>query len=85
MMGPNMGGGGGGQKKAADNRVDVVQGNSKEDPLTVLLKQKMLPEDTTSKPESGLLIFPLSNEKPKHLVLYYKTPSGKIRLTFRNE
>ncbi len=84
-LGPIMGGGGGGPKKAADNRVDMVQGSSSVDPLTDLLKKKMLPQTSATASESGLLIFPVANEKPKHLVLYYKTADGKLRLTFKNE
>lgn len=83
-MGPIMAGSGGAPKKPVDNRADMVQGDSKRDPLTDLLKQKMLPEQTASAPQSGLLIFPLSREKPKHLVLFYKTPSGKLRMTFKD-
>jgi hypothetical protein len=83
-MGPIMAGSGGAPKKPVDNRADMAQGDSKRDPLTDVLKQKMLPQQTASGPESGLLIFPLSHEKPKHLVLFYKTPSGKLRMTFKD-
>ncbi len=83
-MGPIMAGNSGGPKKPVDNRADMAQGDSKRDPLTDVLKQKMLPEQTASGPESGLLIFPLSHEKPKHLVLFYKTTSGKLRMTFKD-
>jgi hypothetical protein len=76
--------GSGGAKKPVDNRADMAQGDSKRDPLTDVLKQKMLPQHTASGPESGLLIFPLSHEKPKHLVLFYKTTSGKLRMTFKD-
>jgi hypothetical protein len=82
-MGPIMAGSGS-QPKPTDKRADMVQGDSKRDPLTDLLQQKMLPEQTASAPESGLLIFPLSHEKPKHLVLFYKTASGKLRMNFKN-
>lgn len=84
-MGPIMGGSGGGQKKPVDNRADMAQGDKNRDPLTDVLKQKMLPEGAASGPVSGLLIFPLTNEKPKHLVLFYKTSSGKLRMAFKNE
>jgi len=83
-MGPIMAGSGGGPKKPVDNRADMVQGDSKRDPLTDVLQRKMLPEQTSSGPASGLLIFPLSHEKPKHLVLFYKTPSGKLRMNFKD-
>jgi hypothetical protein len=83
-MGPIMAGSGGAPKKPVDNRADMAQGDSKVDPLTDVLKKKMLPQQTASGPESGLLIFPLSNAKPKHLVLFYKTTSGKLRMTFKD-
>jgi hypothetical protein len=83
-LGPIMAGSGGGPKKPVDNRADMAQGDSKVDPLTDVLKKKMLPQQTASGPESGLLIFPLSHEKPKHLVLFYKTTSGKLRMTFKD-
>jgi hypothetical protein len=82
-MGPIMAGSGG-SRKPVDNRADMAQGDSKRDPLTDVLKQKMLPQQTASAPESGLLIFPLTHEKPKHLVLFYKTTSGKLRMTFKD-
>jgi hypothetical protein len=55
----------------------------KQDPALAALKQQMLTESTIASPVSGLLIFPLSKEKPKNLVLSCKTPSGKLRLTFK--
>lgn len=53
------------------------------DPALDALKQKMLAEKTVLGPVSGLLFFPLANEKPKHLVLSYKTPESKLRLGFK--
>lgn len=53
------------------------------DPALNALKQKMLAEKTITEPESGLLFFPLQNEKPKHLVLSCATPGGKLRVSFK--
>jgi hypothetical protein len=47
------------------------------------LKKKILAEKVVSGPVSGLLFFPLSKEKPKNLVLSYKTPQSKLRLSFK--
>jgi hypothetical protein len=47
------------------------------------LKKKILAEKTTSEPVSGLLFFPLSKEKAKHLILSYKTPQSRLRLSFK--
>jgi len=45
-------------------------------------EEKMLSEKTVSEPVSGLL-FSLVKEKPKNLILSYKTPQGKLRLSFK--
>jgi hypothetical protein len=58
---------------------DDDKGNSALDAL----KKKMLTEKTVSEPVSGLLFFPLTNEKAKNLVLSCKTPQSKLRLSFR--
>lgn len=60
-----------------------VKDDEKSDPALDALKQKILVEKTTAAPESGLLFFPLSKEKPKNLILSYKTPAGKLRLSFK--
>jgi hypothetical protein len=57
--------------------------DAKADPALDALKKKMLSEKTVSEPVSGLLFFPLTKEKPKNLVLSYKTPRGKLRLSFK--
>jgi hypothetical protein len=53
------------------------------DPALDALKKKMLTEKTVSEPVTGLLFFPLAKEKPKNLVLSYKTPASKLRLSFK--
>jgi hypothetical protein len=60
-----------------------IKDEEKSDPALDALKQKILIERTTAEPESGLLFFPLSKEKPKNLILSYKTPAGKLRLSFK--
>jgi hypothetical protein len=48
-----------------------------------LVKKKMLQDQSTTQPQSGLLFFPLEKQKPKSLVLSCTTPSGKLRIQFR--
>ena len=54
----------------------------KGDPALDALKKRMLAEKSVSEPVSGLLFFPFSKEKPRHLILSYKTPSSHLRLSF---
>ena len=56
--------------------------DEKADPELDVLKKKMLPEKIVTEPVSGLLFFPLK-EKPKHLILSYKTPASHLRLNFK--
>jgi hypothetical protein len=60
-----------------------MKNDASADPALDALKKKMLSEKTVSEPVSGLLFFPLTKEKPKNLVLSYKTPAGKLRLNFK--
>jgi hypothetical protein len=60
-----------------------VKDDAKSNPAFDALKQKILIEKTTAEPESGLLFFPLSKEKPKNLILSCKTPASKLRLSFK--
>ncbi len=60
-----------------------VKDEDRPDPEFNLLKKKILIEGTTAEPESGLLFFPVSKEKPKNLILSYKTPRGRLRLSFK--
>lgn len=56
----------------------------KEDPLLATLKEKVLPQEETSEPVSGLLYFLMEGKhKPKQLELYYKGPAGNLSLRFR--
>jgi hypothetical protein len=53
------------------------------DPALDALKKKMLAESTVTEPVSGLLFFPLTKEKPRNLILSYKTPQSKLRIGFK--
>jgi hypothetical protein len=60
-----------------------IKDDAKADPALDELKKKILIEKSITEPESGLLFFPLSKEKPKNLVLSCKTAASKLRLTFK--
>jgi hypothetical protein len=60
-----------------------MKDDAKADPALDALKKKMLAESTVTDPVSGLLFFPLTKDKPKNLILSYKTPQGKLRLSFK--
>jgi len=57
--------------------------DSKADPALDALKKRMLAEKTITGPVSGLLFFAFSKEKPKNLILSYKTPASHLRLSFK--
>ncbi len=60
-----------------------VKEDGKANPALAALKQKILAEKSTEEPESGLLFFAISKEKPKNLILSCKTPQSKLRLSFK--
>jgi hypothetical protein len=60
-----------------------IQDEATADPAFAALKKNILIEKSTAEAESGLLFFPLSKEKPKNLVLSYKSPVSRLRLTFK--
>jgi hypothetical protein len=60
-----------------------MKNDDKADPAHDAVKQKMLAEKTVTEPVSGLLFFPLSKEKTKNLILSYKTPQSRMRLSFK--
>jgi len=60
-----------------------IKDDAKSNPAFEALKQRILIEKTTAEPESGLLFFPLSKEKPKNLILSCKTPTSKLRLSLK--
>jgi hypothetical protein len=61
----------------------TMKDDAKGDAALDALKKKMLTEKTVSEPVSGLMFFPLTKEKPKNLILSYKTPQSKLRLSFK--
>jgi len=96
--GPVWGGIGGGRPRrlggegAAVGNVDAGSAQAgfssdpkrQENPLLAALRQKALPEQSTSEPLSGLLYFLLEGKhKPKDLELRYEGPGGKLSLRFR--
>ncbi len=77
----------GGPSTDQKNGPEVKQapgGESKKDnPLTKLLEQKVLPETKTDKAVSGLLYFPMEKQKRKDLVLTYGPRENRITLRFK--
>ena len=61
----------------------TMKDDAKGDAALDALRKKMLTEKTVSEPVSGLMFFPLTKEKPKNLILSYKTPQSKLRLSFK--
>jgi len=61
----------------------TMKDGEKADPALDALGKSMLSEKTVTEPVSGLLFFPLNKEKPRNLVLSYKTPASKLRLNFK--
>jgi hypothetical protein len=76
---------GSGTADTSEAKATVTGGDRKQDdPLLATLKEKVLPEKEAAEPLSGLLYFHMEGKhKPKHLELWYKSPSGKITLRFR--
>ena len=60
-----------------------MQKGTSDSAMKTALTEKALPEKETVKPVSGLLYFPMEKKKLKNLVLFYTTPSGKLRLYFK--
>ena len=60
-----------------------IQDDATANPAFAALKKNILVEKSTAEAESGLLFFPLSKEKPKNLVLSYKSPLSRLRITFK--
>jgi hypothetical protein len=69
--------------KPLDGTKVEMKDDAKADPALDALKKKMLAESTVTDPVSGLMFFPLTKEKPRNLILSYKTPQGKLRLSFK--
>ena len=80
----NRGAVGGG---VADAKVPENKGmtDTKEDPVLLTLREKVLPEGKTVKPFSGLLYFGFDGkQKAKDLELFYRGPAGKFAVRFKN-
>lgn len=60
-----------------------IKNDDKTDPTLEPLKKRMLAEKVITEPVSGLLFFSFSKEKPKNLILSYKTPASHLRLSFK--
>jgi hypothetical protein len=73
------------KKKTDDDSTPAtkVQKGKSDPALKNVLTEKALPEQETTQPVSGLLYFPLEKKKLKDLVLFYTTPTGKLRLYFK--
>jgi len=72
-------------KPAADSDNDKADSEkeTKENPVLVALKAKILPEKEISGSTSGLLYFQIEGKvKPKDLELRYKTPAGQLAVRF---
>ena len=75
-------GGGGGDAKVAENKGMT---DTKDDPVLLTLREKVLPEGKTVKPFSGLLYFGFDGkQKAKDLELFYRGPAGKFAVRFKN-
>jgi hypothetical protein len=72
------------KKKDGDTQDSTTEKKgTKNDALKTALTEKALPEKDTTEPVSGLLYFPMEKKKLKDLVLFYPTPTGKLRLYFK--
>jgi hypothetical protein len=64
-------------------KLEMKDGSDKGNGTLDAVKKKMLAEQTSPEPQSGLLFFPLEKAKPRSLVLSCTTPAGKLRIQFR--
>lgn len=81
--GSMAGGSGAGEEKA---QASVQRANEKDraNPLLKALAAKMLPDEESIQPVSGLLYFPLDGRvKIKDLEMIYKGPVGRLSIEFR--
>lgn len=80
-----MGGGGMGTARPtqpADVKTTMETGG-KQNPLKKVLDAKVLPEGQTDQPTSGLLYFPMENQKLKDLELTYGGRENLVRMRFK--
>jgi len=82
-LGGVMGGGGAGTSTPTTSTKAEKSNSDKPDPLLATLKEKMLPEKSTTETITGFLYFQVVGKvKPKDLELHYKSAAGKLSLRF---
>lgn len=84
QRGPGNGGAVGNTAGTTAAEAKVEKGDSKDNPLLGVLKEKILPEKEITDPLSGLLYFPIEGKvKPKDLELHYRLQGSKLSLRFK--
>jgi hypothetical protein len=84
IMTPGVGVGVGGGED--ENKATAKTGNpEKPNPLKQALEERMLPNQKTEKPVSGLLYFPMEKQKMKDLELVFGGVENRIRLRFKTQ
>jgi len=81
-MGSGIGGVGTGTGDPGNVKATMENGN-KDNPLKKVLDAKVLPENKTDQPASGLLYFPMEQQKLKDLELTYGGRENRISLRFK--
>jgi hypothetical protein len=85
-IGGGIGMGGGGVGSGAGdpgNTKATMENGDKENPLKKVLDAKVLPEKKTDQPTSGLLYFPMEQQKLKDLELTYGGRENRISMRFK--
>lgn len=87
MGGPiGMGGGGiggGGGTDTSSVKATMEKTAEQDSPLKKILDAKVLPEKKTTEPVTGLLYFPMENQKLKDFEVLYGTKDNRISLRFK--
>jgi len=83
MGGMGMGGSGMGTSPTMKGSKAKMENSDQKDPLQDLLTAKMLPQQETDQPVTGLLYFPMEKQKVKDLELTYTTSAGKLSVRFK--
>jgi hypothetical protein len=78
-----MGGTGGTPDVYKDAKVSVQNSGDTDNPLEKTLDEKILPDQKTEKPLTGLLYFPIEKQKIKDLQLEYGNKENRITLQFK--
>jgi hypothetical protein len=84
-IGGGMGVGGGGATTASDpSKVKATMETKDQDnPLKKVLEDKILPDGKLEKPVSGLLYFPMEDQKLKQLEMVYGAKETRIAMRFK--